>query len=217
MVSFPWIHPYLRFPMTKHSLVQILLLLQKPLIQSDDWSHVFVSAHFGHLIPPQSISVSSWFLTPSSHDPDAEVKTLVMSDIHKDTILTTTRIVFARAADTIWWLITCLRICTLWTFDTTTVNIRLILIFDSVVTWSRCWSERTCHAWDSQRYNTHDHTYCFCKSRWYSRNQPCKSFVSYILDTWYHHSQYQFHLDFSCDPYNGKSDATLDCAVLHFL
>ncbi len=62
------------------------------------------------------------------------MKGLVKSDIHKDTILTTTLIVFARVADTVAISLASHSFLTFWTLDTTTVNISFILIFDSIFT-----------------------------------------------------------------------------------
>jgi hypothetical protein len=61
-----------------------MLFSQMLLRQSKAFSQYILLLHFGHKIPPQSASVSSWFLILSLHDTVAAIKEIVLFGIHKD-------------------------------------------------------------------------------------------------------------------------------------
>jgi hypothetical protein len=108
--------------------------MQMLLVQSDPFLQTMVLLHFGHDVPPQSISVSSWFCTLSSHDTGAGMREVVMFEIDNHKTLTNTYIGFAHGTNAIGSILTNHCIVTPWTFDTTTIDIGFILIFHIVVT-----------------------------------------------------------------------------------
>jgi hypothetical protein len=58
-----------------------MLFLQMLLMQSEAFLQAIVLLHFRHIMPPQSTSVSSWFLILSLHVSGAEESEVTMLEI----------------------------------------------------------------------------------------------------------------------------------------
>ena len=128
----------------RHLRVHILFL-QMLLIQSEAFMHTMVLLHFGHMTPPQSISVSSWFLTLSLHVSAAEMRKVVMFQIYKCQTLTNASIILAAATTTVQSVHAIPSITTFRTFPTTTIHICFILIFDVIIACFSGLNQKICN------------------------------------------------------------------------
>ena len=120
-----------------------VLFLQILLRQSEVFLHARVLLHVGQIPPPQSTSVSSWFLMMSVHVSGARITKYLLIQISKNEKLTNTCIVSANITETVGSIRTRSSIVTFRTYNTTTVHICFILIFDSVNACFRCWNQKT--------------------------------------------------------------------------
>ena len=123
----------LKFINVRHSPTHILFLQEK-LTQSLFLLQAIVLLHFGHTGPPQSISVSSWFFIWSSQVSTAIVREFPLCQFYEAYVLTNTFIIVANIAHAVTISFASLHIFTFWTFESTTINISLVSIFDTIRT-----------------------------------------------------------------------------------